>query len=461
MNEIVKGETIGKLVVLQRINPQEFEVELQLMREGINRNRWDYRNLAEYYSTFVGQPILCAFLPGKIGDGHNMREKTNPETGERYFSFTDATAERIVGALSEDIDDFNIREIDGEKWLTAKGRLWEFYAPELVQKIIRTGRMDVSVETMVDDSYQEGDIEVFTKWTGLGVTILGDDVLPAIPNASIKALELLGSEFREAKMKAASYERQSEAEQDETKNTMQGELKSMSVLKHKELVNLQNTYFPGYKVLSALYDEEKGEKLVCLMKEDGTTYQYTLGDGETTVQPERIKEIGVNASIKFDAERSVDVDVCEILESVSSNVATLSEKLATANERAATAENRVNELVEAEKARRVKTAKEVAKKTLENFNLNSDAKVDAKILDAINAAIDEGEYTECEDKDGEWCGDEKAADAVYAECAKYVERVNAQKAQSKNTTMVWNKAREARPTGDTVGDLLVRKGIRK
>ena len=194
----------GTLTVLQRINQYEFAVQIRMMREGVNRNKWDYRNLDTYYKTFVGQPILCAYVNGKIGDGHNMREKTNRETGDRYYSFTDATSERIVGTLSNDIEDFSIVEENGEKWLVAEGRLWEFYAPELVQKIIRTGRMDVSVETLVEDSQKDGDIEVFTKWTGLGVTILGDDVMPAIPNASIKALELLKDEFADAKLKAAT-----------------------------------------------------------------------------------------------------------------------------------------------------------------------------------------------------------------------------------------------------------------
>ena len=58
----------GTLTVLQKINQYEFAVEIRMMREGINRNRWDYRNLNEYYTTFVGQPILCAFVNGKVGD---------------------------------------------------------------------------------------------------------------------------------------------------------------------------------------------------------------------------------------------------------------------------------------------------------------------------------------------------------------------------------------------------------
>ena len=116
----------GQLTVLQRLNQYEFAVEIRMMREGINRNKWDYRNLETYATTFHGTPILCAFVNGQIGDGHNMSEKIDGK-GNHYYSFTDGTAERIVGTLSDDKEDFSVVEENGEKWLIAKGRLWEFY----------------------------------------------------------------------------------------------------------------------------------------------------------------------------------------------------------------------------------------------------------------------------------------------------------------------------------------------
>ena len=41
----------GTLTVLQRINQYEFAVQIRMMREGVNRNKWDYRNLDTYYKT--------------------------------------------------------------------------------------------------------------------------------------------------------------------------------------------------------------------------------------------------------------------------------------------------------------------------------------------------------------------------------------------------------------------------
>lgn len=446
-------EMTGTLTVLQRINQYEFAVEVKVMREGINRNRWDYRNLEQYCDTFLGQPILCAFVHGKIGDGHNMKERTNYETGEKYYSFTDATAERIVGALSVDKEDFSIEEIDGEKWLVAKGRLWEFYAPELVEKIIRTGQMDVSAETMVEESYEEGDIEVFTKWTGLGVTILGDDVQPAIPNASIKALELLNAEFAEAKLKAASYEQQESDQPQNNSSKKQGDNR-MIILNPRECSVLQETYFDAYKVLSAMHDDEKSETLICLMSEDGTTYSYIKADNEETVQPERIKRASVNSSVCFDNERTLEVDAFEMMRELSAKVEMLTAEKKDAEERAAKSDADLKAMQEAEKNRRRKAAKASAKSALEKFNESAECEVDEKVLEVINKCVDDGEYDECMNANNEWNGDECAMNAVYAECGKQAQKYNEEKIAKNAKILVWEKDGGKNPTESGVKGIL-------
>lgn len=445
-------EMTGTLTVLQRINQYEFAVEIKVMREGINRNRWDYRNLETYCDTFLGQPILCAFVHGKIGDGHNMKERTNFETGEKYYSFTDATAERIVGALSVDKEDFSIEEIDGEKWLVAKGRLWEFYAPELVEKIIRTGQMDVSAETMVEDSYQDGDIEVFTKWTGLGVTILGDDVQPAIPNASIKALELLNAEFAEAKLKAASYEQQ-ESDQPQNNSKIKGDNR-MIILNPRECSALQDTYFNDYKVLSAMHDDEKNETLICLMSDDGSTYSYIKADDETTIQPKRIKRVSVNSIVNFDDERTLSVDVFEMMRTLSAKVEMLSADKKVAEGRADKAEADIKTMQEAEKNRRRKAAKASAKSALEKFNESAECQVEEKVLESIDEDVDDGEYDDCVNANGEWIGDELAKNAVYAECGKKAQKYNEEKVAKNNKVLVWEKDGGKQPTESGVKGIL-------
>lgn len=116
----------GTLQVMQKLNEYEFGVELWVMREGENRNKWDYRNLRDYYKTFIGQPILIAYVGQQVGDGHNMSKRRDPKTGEEYQSFMEGTAERIVGTMSDDEKDFTLVERGGHTWLRAKGRLFAF-----------------------------------------------------------------------------------------------------------------------------------------------------------------------------------------------------------------------------------------------------------------------------------------------------------------------------------------------
>ena len=191
LTKIKRPVATGQLKVLQKLNPYEFGVELWLMREGVNQNRWNYQNLEKYYKTFVGRPILIAYVMGKIGDGHNSQRKTDPRTGKQYNSYTDGTAERIVGTLSDDERDFSLKKRDGQTWIVARGKLFAFYAKETVDEIVRTGRMDVSVETLIDENHMDGDVEVEDVWSGVGVTILGAGVAPAIPGANIARLAAL------------------------------------------------------------------------------------------------------------------------------------------------------------------------------------------------------------------------------------------------------------------------------
>ena len=238
----------GTLKVLQRLNEYEFGVELWVLREGVNRNRWNYQNLRQHYLTFLGQPLLVAYVGNQVGDGHNMAKRWDPKTGKEYYSFTDATAERIVGTLSEDEKDFTLVERDGHMWLRAKGRLFAFYAPELVAKIVEEGTMDVSAETEVTESHEEGDVDVFTEWKGLGVTILGDRVNPAIPGADIARLAAMQEEFKTLKLRAAALH--TAAENGSATPNKKGLRKTMN----KRMMEQMQAKFPNHKVLSMSED---------------------------------------------------------------------------------------------------------------------------------------------------------------------------------------------------------------
>lgn len=199
----------GKLKLLERQTEFLYPIEIWLVNDQVNRNKWQYPSVVQKKDLFAGTPILVAYVGNKVGDGHNFQTRRDAN-GEEYASFVSADSERIVGALSEKPEDIRVEEVNGVKWLVAKGFLWKWYAAELVSKIetdsLRGREMSVSIETLVTESHMNGDVEVMDEFLVLGTTILGDGVAPAVENARIKALQEIESEFNILKVRAASYQ---------------------------------------------------------------------------------------------------------------------------------------------------------------------------------------------------------------------------------------------------------------
>lgn len=201
----------GEIKLLAQPNKYIYEVEAWLLNTLVNRNKWQYIDLERHRPLFAGTPLLVAYTNNGqgIGDGHNYRLRIGPD-GEERPSFTDATAERIVGALSENQADIRLEDRDGVTWIVGKGYLWRWYAPELTEKIehdaVQGRAMSVSIETLVSKSHMEGDVEVMENYTILGTTILGDHVTPAVDGARVTALQAMEDEFKELKLRAASYQ---------------------------------------------------------------------------------------------------------------------------------------------------------------------------------------------------------------------------------------------------------------
>ena len=91
----------GELKLLESESEFIFPVELWMLNDKLTKNGWRFTNLAEHRAQWAGVPILTAYVGGGkvVGDGHNQTTRTDKE-GKQYQSFTDSTAERIVGAIS-------------------------------------------------------------------------------------------------------------------------------------------------------------------------------------------------------------------------------------------------------------------------------------------------------------------------------------------------------------------------
>jgi len=436
---------IATMKVLSQDSDLNYDVLITLMRSGVNRNKWDYQNVDKYCNTFAGTPILCAYVGNKIGDGHNFREVENAE-GDVEYDFRDSTSERIVGCISDKPGDIWTEDRDGETWVMAKGKLWRFYNSQLVDQIAEQGEMEVSCETLVTDSYENGDVEVFTVWTGIGVTLLGQGVAPAIPGAKIQEFAALSEEFKNACLKAAAYkgdeaqeEKIGEPVAEETTNKPHDsknnakESNQMTKFNKKQVAEIASK-FEGYTVLAAGQDEAGIH--VCLMSADGVTATYTMDSLEDTVAPEKI--IKVNAQVMFaGADWEIGVDAFEVIDGIVAENVRANASLEKATADLQEANDKITKMVENEMNRRVSAAKATATDTLAKFNANRQNPVAETVLDSIMASIDNGEFSCFENEKGEWLGEEEVRTKVLASCAADVMQKDAAEASARKKQFIW------------------------
>lgn len=445
----------GEIKLLQQENDFIFSVELWLLNDAVNRNGWQFVNLAEHREKWAGIPILTAYVNGgsKIGDGHNMREKYDPDTGETYSSFTDASAERIVGALSDNPDDIRMVERDENTWIVGKGYLYAFYAYELVKKIVndaQQGRvMELSIEALVTKSRQEGNVEVEENYIPIGATLLGDGVVPAVDGAHVAMLSELESEFKELKLRAASYLDQST--ENKPKIPTEKGVKQHMRLSKQQLRELQAKFGEDYIVHAA--EQRDDCVIVCLANKAGKTAIYRMASLDEAVVLDRIED--TNAQVHFCAEGCDDVlvDACDLVESVATENNSLLARLSASETALGEATATIERMVSTENARRLSAAKATATATLDAFNANREVKVDAKCLESLNGDIDAGKFTSLCDENGAWIGESAVAEKVLSLCATAVMEYDKQTAKKAGEAMTWGSVKKASTAPGTIGEL--------
>ena len=446
---------VGELRVLERVNQYEFAFEADILRTGpVQGGRWEFENLEQNYKTFAGRPVLIAYVGRRVGDGHNASERIDPETGERYRSFTDATAERIIGMISEDESDLTLFESDGYTWLRVKGLIWTYYAKEAVDTLVRTGRMDVSIEAEVHDVREVDGREVYDSWSALGLTVLGDGVDPAVPGANIRALADMQEEFESMKLRVASLV----AEENKPNNPQKKGMTASMKLSNKQRAELQPK-FGDNKVLAAeQYDD--GSVFVCLMTATGSTATYKMASMDEAVYLEKIET--VNAQVHFcagDGKEDMCVDASDLTDCAAENAKECLDRAECAEKELKECKAEIDRMVEIENTRRMSAARKAATDALDAFNVDRDEKVSADALKALNADIEAGKFTALCDENGMWNGDEAITEKVLAICAKadmeYQKRLAAKRDETK--PMTWGSVKQASATPGTVGELFAAK----
>lgn len=426
----------GSLRVTSRANEWLYNVELDLLDDRTTANGWRYENLEKHRAGFAGIPILIAYTNAgnRIGDGHNYRMKRTKD-GREYASFTDATSERIIGTLSDNEADIRIEVRDGHKWIVGKGTIWAWYAAEAVEKIASQGRMDVSIETLVSENRMEGKEEVETAYTILGVTILGDGVTPAVAGANIRPLSAI--DLRELKMRAASYIKSPEGkgEQPATK-TARGVRHMNNAKRIRELEKM----FPGERVL-CMSDDGLTVGLLNLQSGDVRAHCFTAEEPSVVLDT---RFVDVNAKVNMVLENGTELtaDVGKLVGDIQSRVNELSEKLEASEKDLKQANETIENMEKAETERRRAEAKAAVHKALEEINKVQEAKdepvVDEKVCEDVDKDIDEGEYDDCKNAKGEWCGAEKACAAVKAKCMDVIRKESEDALMKKRKVNAWD-----------------------
>lgn len=428
----------GRLKVLEAVNRKLYRVEIWALNDKVNRNGWKYINLESHLQEFQDIPILTAYLrDGKvIGDGHNFDMRIDPKTGEQYASFTAADAERIVGWVPKDA---SIRiEPEGEtKWVVVTGYLWTWYARELVEKIAgQGGGMEVSIETLVTKEHREDGYDVEEEYVILGVTVLGDGVSPAVAGASIKSLADLRSSMKDEILKAASFVGEREPETQIT-TTKPKERKNNTMIPTKRQLEEAGKAFASYTCVGLSEDGMR----VALLSADNAPFFYAFSETDKgNVIPERIKAASTVVTFKADeqeTEASLDAVMAPVLNSLKDAEA----RIAALENENKTLTEKMDGMVSREKTRRLQAAKDAARAALDKFNANrdDDRKFNCDILNGLLSRIDNGEFTECEDKECAWIGDKLVENEVAVLCmAEQAKQDAAAKAKEKHFHS-WNQ----------------------
>lgn len=449
----------GEIKFLERTNDFIFPIEIWMLNDKTNRNNWRFVNLSEHREMWAGVPVLCAYVNGgrTVGDGHNQTTRRDAN-GEEYQSFTDATAERIVGSTSDSEADIRLEERDGAQWVVAKASLWSWYAHELVMQIANDaeqGRnMSVSIEALVTDSYMDGDVEVETAYRPLGVTLLGYGVAPAVPGAHVAMLSEMESEFKELKLRAASYENQEDAEKPQNNPNNKGVTQHMRL--SKQQVRELQAKFANHTVLAA-EQKENGNVVVCLMSSAGQTAVYVMAALDESIVPERI--VNMNAQVHFcaDGEEDVCVDACDVMEASSNAAKSAEDRAECAEKELSAAKETIAKMESAENARRLSAAKDKATATLDAFNEKRESKVDVKALEALNKDIEDGKFTALCDESGAWIGENAVKEKVLAICAAEVMEQDKRNAANAAKPMTWGSVKQASANPGTIGELFASK----
>lgn len=409
----------GTIRVCAKDRKKNYRVRLEMLNGKKNRNNWVYENIDRHIMEFADIPILYSVFGNKIANSHDFEIKTDPRTGKKYASFIGATSEHQAGWIVEKINDKinpHIENIDGVDWVVAEGIFPTFYNKEFLDELDKNGgKMSISIETLVTKSRVEDGVEYEEEYEVVGVTVLGTGVTEAVAGANIKTASAVGSSddvLEGLRLRAASYYEEQQKKNKEQNNRMS------KILNNDDLAKK----FTGYKVLDV------NGTTVALLSDNGRYYTYTFAADEETVVPERIHECSAVVTIG-EGDNAVTVGGDKVVGNLVAKINAFETANNTLNSEVSSLKDEIARMKENEMKRRKNAVKAAIMKRLAEIREKCDG-VAADKCDELCTDEKLAEYAECE-KDGEFCGEERACKDVDAACMNDVlalaERHNSRK----------------------------------
>jgi hypothetical protein len=167
------------------------------MHEGLNLNKSIFNmDAIESAKESVKNIPILAFV--KQDDGSGDVDFKGHESQIVLSSDGDVTCRylgRPIGVVPSDNNDYHYEIYDGKTYVVVDGYIWKDYANEALDILMRDGEKSQSMEIRVDDGYfDDNDNFNITSYRYTGLTLIGDNVLPAMVGAKCQVFEVQ-SEF--------------------------------------------------------------------------------------------------------------------------------------------------------------------------------------------------------------------------------------------------------------------------
>ena len=210
--------------------------------------------------------------------------------------------------------------------------------------------------------------------------------------------------------------------------------------------------FPDYFVGGV---SEDGKTVALLSKSGVDAYSYTFEDSDKgNVIAERLLSAELNCGIRC-GEREVSVDITRVSGFYDTEMARLAKECEELTARCETLEAAQKAAEARECARRIKAAKEAAERQLAEINANRAEceRFDAELIKGICEKCEAGEYSVCEDEEGNWTGEDAVCSAVCEVCMK--KQMEMDKCRASERRLAADASRKVYPweagfSGDTI-----------